>query len=207
LASTSAQAQRERPGRGGGGTFTLFGNAEVVELGRNQYATFIQSDINSADTDDWYGGIEWEPRRPITFAELRSLQAAYQLIENGAGGGAPRFQIGIDEDGDGEADGNVFVYIGTPPNFDDDPVFFEVQETGELIGSSDLRYDTSQVGGTFYDDYAGALELVGDLDVVYVDFVVDAGWAFPDGVQSTLVYELKVDRSTYTTPKPRRSRD
>lgn len=206
LAALAVIAASATGAQGAGKEFSLFGNAQVVELGRNQYATFIQSDLNSENTADWYGGISWEPKKPITFAELRSLQAAYQLIEGGAGGGSPRFSIGIDADADGSADGNVFVYIGTPPAFDDDPVYFEVQETGEFVGSTELRFDTSQVGGTFYDDYYGALELVGDLDVVYVDFVVDAGWAFPDGVQSTLVYELVVHKSTYTSPKPRRAR-
>jgi hypothetical protein len=35
--------------------------------------------------------------------------------------------------------------------------------------------------------------------------VVDAGWFFDDGVQSVLVYELRVDKAVYRTRKPKNS--
>ena len=37
-----------------------------------------------------------------------------------------------------------------------------------MIGLSDLRFDTTQVGGIFYDSYAGALALVGTTPVIRV---------------------------------------
>jgi len=39
-----------------------------------------------------------------------------------------------------------------------------------------LRYDTSQVGGTFYDSYANAQTLVGTLNALRASLVIDSGW-------------------------------
>lgn len=183
--------------------FSLFGTARVVEgEKKNQYVVYIESESVAT-----FGGISYDPKKPVLFEDLRSLSATYRLLEGGMGGGSPRFSIGIDEDGDGEADCNIFVYLGTPPDFDDEPTG-DIEFTGNFIGGSDLRWDTSQCGGTFYDDYQGALELVGEYDVVYVDFVVDGGWSQEEGIQSIEVYELRVDRSKYKPKKPKsRGRD
>ncbi len=184
--------------------FSLFGNAEVVEgANKNQYAVLIESDLTTADDAEWYGGIAFDPKRPIRFDEIRSLNASYTILEGGFGGGSPRFSIGVDGDGDGAADGNVFVYLGTPPNFDDEPNG-DIEFTGEFIGGTDLRFDTTQVGGEFYDDYQGAVELVGDADVVYIDLVVDAGWFVDGGVQSVLIHDLQVHKSKYKPKKPKK---
>jgi hypothetical protein len=98
-------------------------------------------------------------------------------------------------DGDGDADGNVFVYLGPYPNFTG--CFFGWQNTGNLISSTDLRYDTSQVGGTFYDTHAGAVALVGSKDVLGVQLVVDSGWMFPRG-QAVLVDNVTVNNHKLT---------
>jgi hypothetical protein len=184
--------------------FSLFGNAQVVAgAKKNQYAVLIESDLTSPNTADWYGGIAYDPKKPIRFEDIRSLNAVYTILEGGFGGGSARFSIGVDGDGDGEVDGNVFVYFGTPPNFDDEPNG-EIEFTGEFIGGTDLRFDTSKVGGEFYDDYQGALELVGDADVLYIDLVVDAGWFVDGGVQSVLIHDLQVHKSKYKPKKPKK---
>jgi hypothetical protein len=46
-----------------------------------------------------------------------------------------------------------------------------------MINRPELRYDTSQVGGTFYDNYAHALTLVGSLPIKAATLVLDGGWA------------------------------
>lgn len=46
-----------------------------------------------------------------------------------------------------------------------------------MLSFADLRFDTSQVGGTFYDDLAGALALVGNQAVIRASLVLDGGWA------------------------------
>lgn len=61
----------------------------------------------------------------------RSLNARIQTLDNqlefkayfvapkSCGGGAPRFQLAIDLDGDGQSDGNAFGYYGPLPGFTD----------------------------------------------------------------------------------------
>lgn len=180
------------------GTFTLEGDAEVVASQRNRSAVILTSDVASTDM---YGAIVYTPRRPITLEDLRRLQVTYEILEGGFGGGSMRFQITLDEDGDGEADCNVFVYLGTYPNFDDE-VSGELESSGELIGSTDLRFDTTQCGGEFYDDYAGAIELAGDAEILEVALVVDAGWFTEDGVQSVLVTDVRVDNDKLRLQTP-----
>jgi hypothetical protein len=184
--------------------FSTFGNADVVQAEqKNQFGVLLTSDVTQSEEDP-YAGIAWEPRQPLTFAEIRELSARYAAVEGGHGGGSPRIVVGVDTDSDDEVDGNVSIYLGTPPSFDDE-ASEEFQSTGNLVGSSDLRFDTSQVGGTFYDDYAGAVELVGDADVGYVLFVVDAGWFFEDGVQSVLVTDFDVHKSRLKVKKPKKN--
>jgi len=46
-----------------------------------------------------------------------------------------------------------------------------------MITMTDLRYDTSQVGGTFYDTYSNALLLAGSMPIIRASLVLDGGWA------------------------------
>jgi hypothetical protein len=150
--------------------WSLFGDAQFVREGGkgNQWAI----ELSSSDTS--FSGISFSPRKDTTFADLRQLSASYKILEGGFGGGSPRFQVALDTDGDGDFDGNVFIYLGTPPNFNDNPVGW--QSTGNLLASEDLRFDLTQFGGPFYGSYEDALALVGDADVLSVDLVVDGGW-------------------------------
>ena len=45
-----------------------------------------------------------------------------------------------------------------------------------MIGLSDLRYDTTQVGGTFYDTYAHTQTLIGTTPILRASLVLDSGW-------------------------------
>jgi hypothetical protein len=194
LAADPARADHDK-GRGKGhayghsktrGTWELFGNAERVKVGKGDFAYALTSDLLA---DAPYGGVAFTPKGELTFADITRLSADYRLLD-GAAGGSPRFQVTVrNEDGE---EGNVFIYLGTEPNFDDGPGDWE--STGNLIGSTDLRFDTTQVGGQFYDDYEGALELVGGLEVVEVALVVDGGWfpGFEDG-QTVLVDNVRVN--------------
>jgi hypothetical protein len=188
---------------GGPNQFSTFGNATVVSSGhsRNDSAVELVSDTSAAVP---YAGISYTPKAhghqpALTLGDISTLSATYKVTEGGIGGGSPRFQIGLDEDGEGTADANVFVYIGTAPNFTDPTG--DWTSTGNLIDSSDMRFDTSQIGGTFYDTYDDAVALAGDDAVVDVSFVVDAGWFFPDGVQTVLVSSLQVDNAKFKPMK------
>jgi hypothetical protein len=174
------------------GTFSTDGDVRVVSgEKKHQKVVLLESDITEPVP---YGVIEYTPRSTkknvLNLDELKNLSVTYQVIAGGIGGGSPRFSIALDTDGDGESNGNVFVYIGDAPNFTSGTT--GLVSTGNLLASDDLRFDASQVGGTFYMTYDEVLDLVGDAEVLSVDFAVDGGWADSGGVQGVVVTELKV---------------
>ena len=175
------------------GPFSLFGNAEAVRGGQkpNPFAIKLTSDVTQQDTDLWYGGVNYTPRQGLTFADIRKLSTDFYIEgDDDCFGGSPRFQINvIDKNGDEK---NIFVYLGDPPNFTDCPTE-EWLSSGNLIGSTDLRYDLSQLGGAFYSDYEDAVDLAGDFQVVGIQLVVDSGWGFTDGEQTILVDNVVID--------------
>ena len=63
-----------------------------------------------------------------------------------------------------------------------------------MINLADLRYDTSQVGGTFYDSYTNAMTLVGGMSVVRASLVLDSGWA---GDQVLTLTSATVNSNTF----------
>jgi hypothetical protein len=178
--------------KGAFGAWTPFGDAERVSIGQGDFAYALTSVYAPDEMIFSFGGVAITPKKTLTFADIKQLSADYQLID-GAGGGSPRFQVTVlTEDGPK----NVFVYIGTLPNFTDAPSEpGEWESTGNLIEATDLRFDTTQLGGTFYDDYEGALLLAGNLEVVEVSLVVDGGFAFADGVQTVLVDNVRVNNA------------
>ena len=102
---------------------------------------------------------------------------------------------------------NVFVYLGPAPSFTGCSPNVWIA-SGNLVGSTDGRFDTSQVQtGTQVSTYAQALALVGSLQVTGISLVVDSGWAFADKEQTVMVRNVKVNDSTLfvpgsTNPKP-----
>jgi hypothetical protein len=166
--------------------FQTFGAASKVEIEKRDNVLALVSNTSNASTADDYSGLEARLPKGTTFGELTSLSTDYYVQEGGCGAGAPRFQVGLDTDGDGTRNGSVFVYIGQAPNFDCSAAAGVWQSTGNLIGNGDLRFDTSQLGGTFYDSYAHALSAYGSATVTSISLVADGGWAF-GGVQEILV--------------------
>lgn len=184
------------------GTFSADGDVEVVSGDKkNQKVVLVTSDVTQT-SDDQYGVIEYTPRRKgknvLELDELKKLSVTYQVIAGGHGGGSPRFSIGLDTDGDGEINGNVFVYLGDPPNFTSGTT--GLISTGNLLADDDLRFDATQLGGDFYMTFDEVVDLVGDAEVLSVDFVVDAGWAV-GGVQSVVVTQLQVNNDKLNTKK------
>jgi hypothetical protein len=173
------------------GPWTAAGDVQAQRI-RGDWVVALTSDATS---DTPYGAVCFTPNKALTFADIKRLSADYLLATGGAGGGSPRFQITV-QNSAGET-ANVFVYLGTPPNFDDE-ASTDWQRTGNLVGTTDLRVDTSQVGGTFYDDWAGAVDLVGGAQVTQVCLVVDGGWAVEGGVQTVLVDDVRVNNFKLT---------
>jgi hypothetical protein len=122
-----------------------------------------------------------------SFAELSYIGAVieYEADDNCAGG-SPRFSIDIDTDGDGSANGQINIYVGSPPNFDS----CTSGDTGNLLATTDTRFDLSQLGGAFYATYADALAAFDEDAVVGLGFYVDGGWKFGNGEQTVLVDSL-----------------
>lgn len=128
-------------------------------------------------------GVSFTLPAGTTVSSLNDLEANLTALTGTCGGGSPRFSVET-------ATGNIFVYIGDAPNFNT----CSNGSTGNLLTSADLRVDTTQVGGTFYDTWAHAVSLVGSSTVTGLDLVVDGGWLAP---QAFLVTSATVNGTTY----------
>jgi len=120
--------------------------------------------------------LTFTPSEPLTFAELTELLATYSFTLGNCGGGSLRWSVRLDVGNDGQPgnDGSIFIYYGDHPNFTDCTT--TNQSALNMIGQSDARYDTTQLGGPFYDTYANALASYGGVRVLRVSLVVDSGW-------------------------------
>ena len=153
----------------------------------------LVSDTNVSGDGDDYSGIYAGNQLPdLTFAQLQSLSTDFYVKTGDCGGGSPRFEISLDTNGDGVHDGNVFVYLGPPPSFTGCPLQTWVS-SGNLVTSTDLRWDSQQLGGPFYGTHASTALLVGGADVLDVSLVVDSGWALPGKRQEICVDDAKVN--------------
>lgn len=167
-------------------TFQLFGNATATADG-------VVTARSIANRNPAYGGVAVEITPGITFAELLNLSTDYNLTDDGAAWGSPRFQIALDTNNDNVSDGNLFIYLGTPPNFDDAGTNTWVN-TGNLIGSTDARFDYSQlVAGAQVRTYAQALADLGSAEILEIDLVADGGGAFADGEQTVQFENIQVN--------------
>jgi hypothetical protein len=63
-----------------------------------------------------------------------------------------------------------------------------------MINLADIRYDTSQVGGTLYDSYGHALTLVGGMAIGRASLVLDSGW---EGDQVLTLTSATVNSNTF----------
>jgi len=143
-----------------------------------------------------YSGISFNDANGQLVSQLTTLSTDYQATQGMLGGGSPRFAIDVDTNGDSVADGTVQVYIGTPPNFND--AASTTQNTGNLIGSTDTRYDLTQFGGPFYGTYQDMINLLGNDTITGISLIVDGGWSQPGGTQTIVVDNTSVDGNTYT---------
>jgi hypothetical protein len=155
-------------------TYTTFG--ETVNAGPNT-ETLI------SDAAPGYGGLDFA--LPGDSIELSDIQVLQTTVAPEAGdtcaGGSPRFQLNVDSDGDGDFDGNIFVYVevapgACPPGGD----------TGNLVGAGgpgDIpgRYDTSQlVPGTQISTYSATEALFAlnpTWSIIGIQLVADASWS------------------------------
>ncbi len=144
----------------------------------------IGSDTN-ADND--FAFMSFSPSPSINVDQITNLSTTYAFTLGNCHGGSLRWQVRT------SPTQAMFIYYGTTPNFTDCTT---ASQTGvNMIGQSDLRYDTSQyLGGTFYDTYVHAMTLIGALPVVRASLVIDSGWG---GDQRLNVSNTKVNDNAY----------
>jgi hypothetical protein len=139
-----------------------------------------------SDASPGYGGIDYNTPASFKFTDINVLRAQQQPeADDTCTGGSPRFQLNVDTDGDGDQDGNVFVHTqfapgGCPGDTGD---LAEVGGNGEVVGT----YDLSQIGGSGYTNYSGALAFFAanpTYRITGIQYIVDSGWAFADGEQT-----------------------
>jgi hypothetical protein len=108
--------------------------------------------------------------------------------------------VNVQDDADTSNDPAIFIYYGDHPNFTscDGAASQSGQNMVGVPASADLRYDTTQLGGPFYDSYAGAAALAGTHEVSRVSLVLDSGWG---GAQVVNLTSAIVDDNTFTAPE------
>lgn len=152
----------------GGGTTISGGHATLVSNGSSAYSYLSFDDLNG---------------QPLS--SLDTLKA--DVVSADYAGGAPRFSVELSN---GKS---VFVYLGTAPGFTSG----NGGDTGNLLTSSDLRVDSTQLGGPFYGTWADAESAAGAATITGIDFVVDAGWATTTGSQTVVLDSVTINGTMY----------
>ncbi len=172
-------------------TATPFGGATVS----GGILTLVSNTGDAGSTND-ASGASFADTGVTTFSSISTLSTEFDVTDDDCKGGSPRFQVRV-QTPSGEK--NVFVYLGPSPSFTGCSTNVWIA-SGNLIGATDGRYDTSQVqAGTQISTYAQALALVGSYQVTGISLVVDSGWAFDDKEQTVKVRNVRVNGSTFYT--------
>jgi len=175
------------------GTATPFGGATTS----GDILTLV-SDTGDAGATNDASGASFSGTGVTTFSSITTLSTEFDVTDDDCAGGSPRFQIRV-QTPSGEK--NVFVYLGPTPSFTGCSQNVWIA-SGNLIGSTEGRYDTSQVqAGTQVSTYAQALALVGSYQVTGISVVVDSGWALADKEQTVEVRNVEVNTSRFFTPE------
>jgi len=158
--------------------------------------TLVSNTGDSSSAND-ASGANFTGTGVTTFSSIATLSTEFDVTDDDCMGGSPRFQIQVQT---ASGPKNVFVYLGPAPSFSGCSPNVWIT-SGNLIGSTDGRFDTSQVqAGTQVSTYAQANALVGSLQVTGISLVVDSGWAFADKEQTVMVRNVKINDSTFFAP-------
>ncbi|HET9174475.1 MAG TPA: hypothetical protein VFN56_04315 [Candidatus Saccharimonadales bacterium] len=160
--------------------YTLFGSATSQSNGVS---------LVSANSTD-FSGITLALPSNTTVGSLSSVAATFQVNSGSCGGGSPRFSVVTPA-------GTIFVYIGDAPSF----ASCSSGSTGNLLATTDMRIDSSQVsGGRYGDTWAHVQSIAGSQPISEMDIVVDGGWSAP---QDFTFSSASVNTTAYTfTPRP-----
>jgi hypothetical protein len=173
-------------------TATPFGGATVS----GGILTLVSNTGDAGSTND-ASGASFADTGVTTFSSISTLSTEFDVTDDDCKTGSPRFQIRVKPPSDDER--NVFVYLGPSPSFTGCSTNVWIA-SGNLIGATDGRFDTSQVqAGTQVSTYAEALALVGSYPVTGISLVIDSGGAFDDNEQTVKVRNVRVNGSTFYT--------
>lgn len=178
-------------------TSTLGGTA-VVEDGHVKLVSNFAD--NPATTTNDAGWVSFTGTGVTTFNSITNLGAHFNATDDGCKGGSPRFTIDF-----AGTTNNVHVYLGTynAGSGTFDCALNTWLSSGNLVTSTDPRFDLTQFGGPFYGTYAQAQALVGGLTVDEIRFAVDGGWAFDPGdeEQTVLLRNVVINGSLFFGPQ------
>jgi hypothetical protein len=174
-------------------TATPFGGATTS----GGVLTLVSNTSDAGSANDASGATFFETG-VTTFASITTLSAEFDVTDDDCKAGSPRFQVRV-QTPSGEK--NVFVYLGPAPSFTGCSTGVWIA-SGNLIGSPDSRFDTSQVqSGTQASTHAQALGVVGSFQVTAIAIVVDSSFAFDDKEQTVKVRNVKVNDATFFRPE------
>jgi ABC-type cobalt transport system substrate-binding protein len=173
-------------------TATPFGGATVS----GGVLRLVSNTGDGVATND-FSGASFSGTGVTTFSSIATLSTEFNVTDDDCIGGSPRFQVRVQTP---QGEKNVFVYLGPTPSFTGCSQNVWIA-SGNLVGTADTRYDTSQVqGGKQVSNYADALALVGAYQVTGISLVVDSGWALADKEQTVDIRNVRVNTSTFYAP-------
>ncbi|GEM_PF-3544823 len=143
-----------------------------------------------------YGYMVLYTMRGTTLDQLTFLATQYYVQSGCFGGGSPRFSVLMSNGAE------VQVYLGTYPAFADCPSPGWVSTGNLATDASGLRWDSSQIHGTFYGTYSEAVTLANTqgLTISAIFLGTDGGWQVPNAGtangQTFLFQQIQVNNTT-----------
>lgn len=136
-----------------------------------------------------YGDMVMYPLRGSTLDQLTNLATDYYAEHGCFSGGSPRFSVVL-SNALGQTR-TIQVYLGTYPAYNDCPPPDTWLNTGNLAtDAAGPRWDSTQIGGTFYGTYSEAVALA-DAQGYTIDeiiLVTDGGWSPGSGGNQTFLF-------------------
>ena len=144
--------------------YSLFGDAQIVSPGNASNNAAQATSTGSSG----FGGVDFAFPTGLTVSQLQTLSTDYMFPSGSCGLGSPRFSVEVTN---GTTTGNLFFYLGPPPNYTACPGSVW-SNSGNLAAPANL-VDASQLGGAFYEPYATVQASYGSYTVLDVSLVVD----------------------------------
>jgi hypothetical protein len=193
--------------------FSIIGSAAMASPITGVYSTGPGGDGNQATpagstppytltaTPSTFSYVLFFPDQDFKFSQLTSFSATFTSNSGGVGGGAPRLRVQLDSNGDNVGDGSLTIHLGDSPDFIGNDAELNAYSGFNVIGNNDAgRYDLNEFGGSNFSNYATALALVGNYDVLRFGIVLDTFTPFPD--RNLTFNAFNADANIAAVPEP-----